>query len=70
MSLTDKARITGSILVILAYYLILNVDKTVGASIGLIGDSISIPYFIQNRAFDVVILLSMLIMISLHSILL
>ena len=66
--MTDKARIAGSTLVIVAYYFILNVDQTVGVSLNLIGDIISLPYFIRHKAFDVVVMLGVLITISLHSV--
>ena len=58
-------RVTGSVLVVLSYFVILHVSPTLGVIGNLIGDSISLPYFIQNRAWDVVIMIVFLFSISL-----
>ena len=58
-------RIIGSGLVILAYFIILHVNTTVGVGLQMIGDSISIPYFIRTKSWDVVTMISFLLVISL-----
>ena len=58
------ARIIGSIMVILAYFTILHINVTIGVTINLIADLISIPYFVRTKSFDVVVMLAFLISIS------
>ena len=65
MKLDSKARVIGSIGVITAYFIILHVNILLGVSIQLISDLISVPYFIRTKAWDVVIMLSFLLVISL-----
>ena len=57
-------RIVGSIGVILAYFTILHVNVLVGVIINFIADLISIPYFVRAKAWDVVIMLTFLLTIS------
>ena len=65
MKLDTKARVVGSVGVITAYFIILHVNILLGVSIQLIADLISVPYFIRTKAWDVVIMLSFLLAISL-----
>ena len=65
MTLDSKARIVGSVGVITAYFIVLHVNVLVGVSIQLIADLISVPYFVRTRAWDVVIMISFLLVISL-----
>ena len=60
-------RITGSALVIVAYFVILHVNSNVGVILNMIGDGISLPYFIATKSWDVVIMMSFLLMISLSA---
>jgi hypothetical protein len=64
MRLDSKARIVGSVGVITAYFCILHVSVIVGVIINFIADLISIPYFIRTKSWDVVIMLSFLLVIS------
>ena len=57
-------RILGSIGVIAAYFIILHVNVLTGVIINFIADLISIPYFVKTKAWDVVIMLSFLLAIS------
>ena len=57
-------RIVGSIGVIAAYFIILHVNVLTGVIINFIADLISIPYFVKTKAWDVVIMLSFLLAIS------
>jgi len=58
-------RIIGSFLVIIAYFIILHVNTTIGVGVQMIGDCISIPYFIRTKSWDVVTMISFLLVISL-----
>ena len=69
MTLSVSLRIMGSVLVVLSYFVILHVSPTLGVIGNLIGDSITLPYFIQNKAWDVVIMIVFLFCISLSKLL-
>ena len=56
--------IVGSIGVILAYFTILHINVLVGVIINFVADLISIPYFVRTKAWDVVIMLTFLLTIS------
>lgn len=58
------ARITGSIGVIIAYFVILHVNVFAGVIINLVADLISIPYFVRTKSWDVVVMLTFLLIIS------
>lgn len=62
-------RILGSIGVIVAYFIILHVNVLTGVIINLIADTISIPYFVRTKSWDVVIMIAFLLTISLSKIL-
>jgi hypothetical protein len=70
MKTTTWMRIVGSIGVIIAYFIILHVDVLTGVIINFIADLISIPYFVRTKAWDVVIMLSFLLSISISKLLL
>ena len=57
-------RITGSILVITAYFVVLHINITLGVALHFIADMISVPYFIRTKSWDVVIMLMFLLAIS------
>ncbi len=63
-SVDVNLRILGSGLIIIAYFVILHVNTTLGVTIQMVGDSISIPYFIRTKSWDIVIMVSFLLMIS------
>tara|TARA_R100000005_G_C4923575_1_gene155732 strand:+ start:590 stop:784 length:195 start_codon:yes stop_codon:yes gene_type:complete len=62
-------RIAGSIGVIVAYFLILHVNVLAGVILNFTADLISIPYFIRTKSWDVVIMLSFLLSISVSKLL-
>ena len=62
-------RIAGSIGVIVAYFVILHINVLAGVIINFIADLISIPYFVKTKAWDVVIMLSFLLAISISKLL-
>jgi hypothetical protein len=62
-------RIVGSIGVILAYFTILHLNVLVGVIINFIADLISIPFFVKTKAWDVVVMLSFLLTISISKLL-
>ena len=57
-------RVVGSISVIVAYFVILHINVLAGVIINFIADLISIPYFVKTKAWDVVLMLSFLLAIS------
>ena len=57
-------RITGSILVITAYFVVLHINITLGVILHFVADIISVPYFIRTKSWDVVIMLMFLLAIS------
>jgi hypothetical protein len=62
-------RIIGSGLVIIAYFIVLHVNVMLGVATHFIADLISIPYFIRTKSWDVVIMLTFLLVISLSKLL-
>ena len=57
-------RIVGSIMVIAAYFVVLHVNLTAGVIMNVIADTISIPYFVKTRSWDIVAMLAFLLAIS------
>ena len=64
MKVDTIGRIIGSFLVILAYFVVLHIDVTMGVVMHFIADAISIPFFIRTKSWDVVIMLAFLLCIS------
>ena len=64
MKIDTIGRIIGSFLVILAYFVVLHIDVTMGVVMHFIADAISIPFFIRTKSWDVVIMLAFLLCIS------
>ena len=62
-------RVIGSLLVVVGYFTILHVNVTAGVVINLVADALSIPFFVQAKAFDVVGLLGFLSAISVSKLL-
>ena len=69
VQLDTTGRIIGSFLIVSAYFIVLNVSATIGAGMHLIANVISIPFFIRTKGWDVVLMLSFLIVISLTKLL-
>ena len=57
-------RIVGSIMVIAAYFVVLHVNLTAGVIMNVIADTISIPYFVKTKSWDIVAMLAFLLAIS------
>ena len=70
MTLDTTGRIIGSFLIVSAYFIVLHVSATVGAAMHLLANVISIPFFIRTKGWDVVLMLSFLIVISMSKIIL
>ena len=64
MVLLQRMRIFGSALVIAAYFITLHLDVVTGVIVHLTAMSISVPYFIKSRAWDVVIMMIFLMTIG------
>lgn len=57
-------RIVGSITVIAAYFVVLHVNVLAGVIMNVIADTISIPYFVKTKSWDIVAMLGFLLAIS------
>ena len=64
MNLLVAGRITGSVLIICAYFVILHVSTLYGAMMHVIADICCIPFYIQHKQWDVVIMLTFLMIIA------
>ena len=64
VSIDIPMRIVGSILVITAYFVVLHVNVLTGVVMNVIADTLSIPYFIRTKSWDVVVMLGFLLAIS------
>ena len=64
MKLLTTGRIIGSFLIVTAYFIVLHVSATIGSLMYLIANAISLPFFIRTKGWDVVIMLSFLMLIS------
>ena len=64
VELLQRMRIVGSGLVISAYFITLHLDVVTGVIVHLVAMSISVPYFIKSKAWDVVITMAFLITIG------
>jgi hypothetical protein len=61
----SKARILSSITIIFAFYITLYHDTVMGAKLYMIGNFLALPYMIRNKCWDVVALLTFLIIMGL-----
>jgi hypothetical protein len=59
-------RYTGSIILIIGYFVLLNVNVFWGVVLRLIGNSICLPWAIKNKVWDFVGLLSFFLALELH----
>ena len=64
MSPLVYSRIIGSSLIVLAYFVVLHVDVVSGATVHLIGTVMSLPFFITTKSWDVVLMRTFLVFIS------
>ena len=65
MSVDVSMRVVGSCLVVVAYFVLTHVNLYAGVMTHLVGDLVSLPYFVRTKSWDVVLMLSFLLMISL-----
>lgn len=63
-----SARILGSALVIIGYFVLLHVNLLAGVIINLSADVLSLPYFIRTKTWDVVVMISFMSAVSLSKI--
>ena len=64
MDLLQRMRVLGSGLVIAAYFITLHLDVVTGVIVHPTAMSISVPYFIKSKAWDVVIMMTFLMTIG------
>ena len=64
VNLLQRMRAVGSAMVIAAYFITLYLDVVIGVIIHLTVMSISVPYFIKSKAWDVVIMMTFLMTIG------
>ena len=64
MNLLVVGRITGSVLIICAYFVILHISTLYGAMMHVVADLICMPFYIKHKQFDVVIMLCFLMTIA------
>jgi len=64
MKTLTAMRVVGSITVIAAYFVVLHVNLTTGVVMNVIADTISIPYFVKTKSWDIVVMLGFLLAIS------
>jgi len=62
--LDSLSRVIGSVLIVISYFIVLHVSTTIGAAMYLISNFLSIPYFVRTKGWDVVVMLSFLIVIG------
>lgn len=65
----ETARVIGSAVVILGYFIVLHINTTLGVVFHIIGDGLAIPYFIRTKSWDVVIMIGFLEVISFSKVL-
>jgi hypothetical protein len=59
-------RYTGSIVLIIGYIILLNVDVFWGVTLRMVANLFSIPWAVKNKVWDFVTLLSIFFFIELH----
>jgi len=60
MKSDEAIRVLGSLLVIVGWFVVMNVSVSIGGLLSLIGDCLAIPFFARTRAWDVVIMIVIL----------
>ncbi len=66
MKIDVAARILGSMMVIVGYVVALNLNITAGAVMMSTGDILAVPFFIKTKAWDAVIMISFLSVVTIH----
>ena len=60
----QRMRVVGSGLVIAAYFITLHLDVVTGVIVHLTAMTISVPYFVKSKAWDVVMMMMFLMTIG------
>lgn len=66
----NVGRISGSVLLVIGYVIMLNLDTTLGLLIRVVANSISLPWAICNKVWDLVVLVSFFAAIEIHQLIL
>lgn len=61
-------RVIGSFLVVVGWFVVLNVDALAGGAMSAIGDLLAVPYFVRTRAWDVVLMFCVLHSVTVHKV--
>ena len=69
VKLLEYLRILGSALIVISYFVVLHVDAKLGVVVHLVADSVTIPYFIKYKWWDMVIMLGFLTTIGISKLL-
>ena len=64
MTKVVRMRWIGSVLIISAYFILVHVDTNAGIITNMVGDGISLPYFVQTKSYDVVVMMIFLTVIG------
>ena len=59
-------RVLGSTLVILGWFVVLNLSVTIGGTMSALGDCLAIPFFVRTKAWDVVVMICVLHIVTMH----
>ena len=68
LKLDTWGRVIGSVLIVTSYFVVLHISTHIGAIMYLVSNFISIPYFVRTKGWDVVVMMTFLIIISLSKI--
>ena len=68
MKLLVAGRITGSVLIICAYFVILHVSTLYGAMMHSFADIVCIPFYAVHKQWDVAIMLAFLMSIAISKV--
>ena len=68
LKLYTTGRIIGSFLIVTAYYVVLHISAYIGSIMYLTANAISLPFFIKTKGYDVVVMLTFLMVISMSKI--
>ena len=64
MKLDVILRIVGSVLVVASYIALVHIDTVLGVRLQLLGNGLSVPFFIRVKAWDVVAMIGVLSFVS------
>ena len=64
MKIDTKLRIAGSLLEIAGFFVVLHMNILVGLIMHMVALIVSMPYYVRTRSWDVVLLLSFILCVS------